>query len=250
MLRTDPSSIPRMMSRRDGSANAERITIVFDPQLDRRTGVGFGVSSAGVRSDFRHTQDEEMRGRESQFDPVWAAAAHVDSVGWTAELRIPFSQLRFPARETQRWGLQVSRWIPDRNEDLFWVMVPPIETGYISRFGTLEGIAGVKAARPVEFLPYVAGDATRRATTATENPLARPNTARTPTSRAPRSGSRTSRRPRATPARRGESSPSSLRPAALASSRPGGSVRCMPRSAMWTRRSGGSRSRSPRRRRG
>jgi hypothetical protein len=74
MLRADPSSIPRMMSRRDGQANAEKITIVFDPQMDRRTGVGFGVSSAGVRSDFRHTQDEEMRGRESQFDPVWAAA--------------------------------------------------------------------------------------------------------------------------------------------------------------------------------
>ncbi len=178
MLRADPSSIPRMMSRRDGSANAEKITVVFDPQLDRRTGVGFGVTSAGVRSDYRHTQDQEMSGRESQFDPVWAAAAHVDSAGWTAEMRIPFSQLRFPAREAQRWGLQINRWIPDRNEDLFWVMVPPSETGYISRFGTLEGIEGVNAARPVEFLPYVAGDATRRASTTTDNPLARPYTSR------------------------------------------------------------------------
>jgi hypothetical protein len=178
MLRADPASIPRMMSRRDGQANAEKITVVFDPQMDRRTGVGFGVSSAGVRSDFRHTRDEEMGGRESQFDPVWVAAARVDSAGWTAELRIPFSQLRFPAGDTQRWGLQVNRWIPDRNEDLFWVMVPPSETGYISRFGTLEGIAGVRSARPVELLPYVAGDATRRASTAAENPLARPYTSR------------------------------------------------------------------------
>ena len=174
LLRRDPSSVPRMMSRRDGMAAAEKITVVFDPQLDRRTAVGFGVSAAGVRSDFRHTQDEEMRGRESQFDPVWAAAAHVDSAGWTAEMRIPFSQLRFPAREVQRWGLQINRWIPDRNEDVFWVMVPPSETGYVSRFGTLEGIEGVRSARPVEFLPYAAGDATRRASTTTKNPLARP----------------------------------------------------------------------------
>lgn len=178
MLRRDPSSVPRMMSRRDGSANAEKITIVFDPQMDRRTGVGFGVSAAGVRNDFRHTQDEEMRGRESQFDPVWGAAAHIDSAGWTAEMRIPFSQLRFPDRDKQQWGLQVNRWIPDRNEDLFWVMVPPSETGYISRFGTLHGIEGVQATRPVEFLPYVAGDATRRASTGTENPLLRPYTSR------------------------------------------------------------------------
>lgn len=178
MLRADPSSIPRMMSRRDGSANAEKITVVFDAQLDRRTGVGFGVTSAGVRSDYRHTQDQEMSGRESQFDPVWAAAAHVDSAGWTAEMRIPFSQLRFPARSAQRWGLQVNRWIPDRNEDLFWVLVPPSETGYISRFGTLEGIEGVEATRPVELLPYIAGDATRRASTTTENPLARPYASR------------------------------------------------------------------------
>lgn len=178
MLRRDPSSVPRMMSRRDGQANAEKITIVFDPQMDRRTGVGFGVSAAGVRNDFRHTQDEEMRGRESQFDPVWGAAAHVDSAGWTAEMRIPFSQLRFPARAKQQWGLQINRWIPDRNEDLFWVMVPPSETGYISRFGTLHGIEGVQSARPVEFLPYVAGDATRRASTGTENPLLRPYTSR------------------------------------------------------------------------
>ncbi|MFN0098077.1 MAG: DUF5916 domain-containing protein [Gemmatimonadaceae bacterium] len=178
MLRVDPSSVPQMMSRRDGQANAEKITVVFDPQLDRRTGVGFGVSAAGVRSDFRHTQDEEMRGRESQFDPVWMAAAEVDSAGWTAEMRIPFSQLRFPSRDVQRWGLQVNRWIPDRNEDLFWVMIPPSETGYVSRFGTLEGIEGVQAARPVEFLPYAAGDATRRASTAVENPLARPYTSR------------------------------------------------------------------------
>lgn len=180
MLRDDSSSVPRMMSRRDGFANAEKITVVFDPQMDRRTGVGFGVSSAGVRSDFRHTADNEMHGRESQFDPVWGAAAQVDSAGWTAEMRIPFSQLRFPSRDKQQWGLQINRWIPDRNEDLFWVLVPPSETGYISRFGTLLGIEGVTAARPVEVLPYIAGDATRRATApgAAENPLLRPYTSR------------------------------------------------------------------------
>jgi len=178
MLRQKPDQIVRNMSRRDGQGNAERLTITLDPQRDRRTGVGFGVSASGVRSDFRHTQDEDMRGRESQFDPVWAASAHIDSTGWTAEMRIPFSQLRFPNAAEQLWGLEIDRWIPDKNEDLQWVMIPPSETGYISRFGTLAGLSGVKATRPVEFLPYMAGDATRRASTTVANPLSQPYSGR------------------------------------------------------------------------
>ncbi len=174
MLRERPQDVSRTVTRRDGFANAERLVVTFDPQMDRRTGVGFGVSVAGVRSDFRHTQDDEMRGRESQFEPVWNAAAQLDSTGWTAEMRIPFSQLRFPPNDEQRWGLQIDRWMPDKNEDIQWVMIPPRETGYISRFGTLEGISGVQSVRPVELVPYLAGDATRRATSVASNPLNTP----------------------------------------------------------------------------
>ncbi|MBL8961804.1 MAG: carbohydrate binding family 9 domain-containing protein, partial [Gemmatimonadetes bacterium] len=174
MHRANPDDISRTVTRRDGFGNAERLVVTFDPQMDRRTGVGFGVSVAGVRSDWRHTQDDEMRGRESQFDPVWNAAAASDSLGWTAEMRIPFSQLRFPPNDQQRWGFQVDRWMPDKNEDIQWVMIPPRETGYISRFGTLEGIEGVRSMRPVELVPYIAGDATRRATAVTNNPLNHP----------------------------------------------------------------------------
>ncbi|MGQ0764389.1 MAG: DUF5916 domain-containing protein [Gemmatimonadota bacterium] len=163
MYRTDPDRIPRSVTRRDGQSNAERITITLDTQLDRRTGVAFGITAAGVRHDFRHTRDEDFMGRESQFDPVWEAAANIDSLGWVAEMRIPFSQLRFPAGASQRWGVQFDRWMPDKNEDLQWVMIPQSETGYISRFGTLEGIEGINPTRPVELTPYFAGDATRRA---------------------------------------------------------------------------------------
>ncbi len=174
MRRRNPAELARAVTRRDGFGNTERFTITFDPQMDRRTAVGFGVSVDGVRSDFRHTQDDDMRGRESQFDPVWTAAAQEDSTGWTAELRIPFSQLRFPRADRQRWGMQIDRWLPDKNEDIQWAMVPPRETGYVSRFGTLEGLDGISPTRPVEFLPYVAGDATRRGGALQANPLNRP----------------------------------------------------------------------------
>lgn len=174
MFRANPRDISRSMTRRDAQGNAERIGVTFDPQRDRRTGVGFHLSAAGVRSDFRLTQDDEMRGRENQFDPVWTGATSVDATGWTAELRIPFSQLRYPPTADQRWGIQIDRWMPDKNETVKWVVVPPNETGYISRFGTLEGLRDLPTTRPVELTPYVAGDATKRATTVVNDPFSRP----------------------------------------------------------------------------
>ena len=178
MFRTNPKAISRTMTRRDGQGNAERIEVVMDTEHDRRTAYGFSVTAAGVRGDYHLSQDDERRGRESQFDPVWTAAAQVDSLGWTAEMRIPFSQLRFPTADVQLWGFQIDRWMPDKNEDLQWVSIPQRETGFISRFGTLEGISGVRARRPVELLPYVAGDATRAAVPDPLNPFQNPRAVR------------------------------------------------------------------------
>lgn len=178
MYRADPGQILRSVSRRDGSANAEHLQITFDTHRDRRTGYAFVISAAGVRGDFHHSADDEHRGRESQYDPVWEGSAVIDSLGWTAEMRIPFSQLRFPTADTQEWGFQLDRWMPDKNEDLQWIMIPTKETGYISRFGTLTGISGVKPRRPVELLPYVASDATRSAVTNTGDPFRNPTKSR------------------------------------------------------------------------
>ena len=178
MYRLRPQDIPRAMTRRDGTGNAERIQVTFDTHHDLRTGYGFSVSASGVRSDYHHSSDDEMRGRESQYDPVWSADAVIDSLGWTAEMRIPFSQIRFPNAETQEWGMQLDRWIPDKNEDLQWIMIPSRENGYISRFGVLTGISGVHPSRPAELLPYVAADAKRSAALDPRNPFRDPTKAR------------------------------------------------------------------------
>ena len=178
MFRKEPRDIARSVTRRDGQGNAERLQVTFDTQRDRRTGYAFAVSAAGVRTDFHHSQDDEHRGRENQYDPIWSADAQVDSLGWTAEMRIPFSQFRFPVSDTQEWGFQLDRWLPDKNEDLQWIVIPSRENGYISRFGTLTGISGIKAARPTELLPYVAVDATKSAVSNARNPFRNPTKTR------------------------------------------------------------------------
>jgi hypothetical protein len=87
---------------------------------------------------------------------VWLARTSVDPQGWIAELRIPFSQLRFTDRDQQVWGLNIKRWVPSRNQEVYWALVRRTEEGWASRFGDLHGISGIRPSRRIELLPYVA----------------------------------------------------------------------------------------------
>ena len=158
LRRPDPEAIRTSVTRRDGESDAELFRISIDPYLDRRTGYTFSVSSGSVRGDWYHPQDQEKGGREAQYDPVWSARARVDEQGWTAEMRIPFSQLRFSAVKNQVWGLQLTRDLPDKGEQDQWVLIPQAAAGYASRFGRLIGISEIPAVRRLELLPYVAAD--------------------------------------------------------------------------------------------
>jgi hypothetical protein len=171
MRRPDPQNIRRSITRRDGDSDAEVFMISLDSYNDKRTAYEFSVSSGGVRGDFYHPQDSQDSGREPTYDPIWSARTRIDSEGWTAEMRIPFSQLRFNAGAVQTWGIEMSRKLPDRSEELQWVLIPVDAAGFSSRFGTLDGIERIPAARRIELLPYVAGDLTYRANVDPANPF-------------------------------------------------------------------------------
>lgn len=171
MYRHDPRAIRTSLTRRDGESDAETFTVSLDTYLDRRTAYSFTISSGGVRGDAYHSQDSEDSGKETQFDPIWNARARVDSLGWTAEMRIPFSQLRFNAAERQTWGVQFTRNVADLAERLQWTLIPVSAAGFASQFGHLDGIAGVPPARRLEVLPYLASDLTYRANENRANPF-------------------------------------------------------------------------------
>ncbi|MBC7791271.1 MAG: carbohydrate binding family 9 domain-containing protein [Anaerolineae bacterium] len=152
-------TIQAPVSRRDNINQAEHIWISLDSYRDRRTAYSFGVTASGVRGDWYHPIDDETDIDQS-FDPVWEAAADLNADGWTAEMRIPFSQIRFNTANAHEWGLNVDHWIPSRNEDVFWIPVPRNATGWSSHMGQLIGIEGIGSARRLELTPYVASDAT------------------------------------------------------------------------------------------
>ena len=142
------------MGRRDEGDQAEHFGVYLDTYLDRRTASAFGVTAGGVRLDEYFGSDNDDG--ESDFDPVWLARTSVDPQGWSAELRIPFSQLRFTAKDEQVWGLNIKRWVPSRNEEVYWALVRRTEEGWASRFGDLHGINGIRPSRRIELLPYLA----------------------------------------------------------------------------------------------
>ena len=169
--RKDPRAIRTSITRRDGDSDAETFTVSLDTYLDRRTAYSFTISSGGVRGDAYHAQDAEDSGRETQFDPIWNARAKVGTEGWVAEMRIPFSQLRFNAVPEQVWGMQLTRNVADIAERVQWTLIPIQAAGFSSRFGRLEGIAGVPPQQRIEVLPYFATDLSYRANEIKTNPF-------------------------------------------------------------------------------
>jgi hypothetical protein len=159
MYSKDPTKIQAPLSRRDNTSQADHLWVSFDTYHDRRTAYSFGVTASGVRMDWYHGTDNETD-IDPGFDPVWEGKAVIDSLGWTTEMRIPFSQLRFTDLPAQVWGFNADHWNPATSEDVFWIPVPSNRTGWSSYMGELVGIEGIKPTRRLELTPYSAGNAT------------------------------------------------------------------------------------------
>lgn len=164
------AEIPRPVTRRDQFSNGEYFIVSLDPYRDKRTGYSFSVSSGGVMGDSYHPEDEEDY-RDPAYNPVWEARISFDSLGWYVEMRIPFSQLRFNNQAVQEWGLNINRWRPGFNEDIYWVVISRTQSGFFSRFGTLQGMDDIQPRRSAEFIPYVAGSANFVGTPEEANPF-------------------------------------------------------------------------------
>jgi hypothetical protein len=158
MQKGGDAPVRALVTRRDNQGSSDQIVVSLDSYHDRRTAYSFGVTAAGVRIDYFHSSDDQYN-RDYSFDPVWEAQTEIVPSGWTAELRIPFTQLRFNAGEVQVWGVNLTRSIPALNEEDYLVLVRRNETGWSSRFAELRGVESIAPSRRVELIPYVASSA-------------------------------------------------------------------------------------------
>jgi len=174
----DPSGIVLGEKIRDVTlTNSDYVAITFDTYRDKQNGFLFATTPAGIEYDGQIVREGEgggvmqsgqnraqagaMGGFNLNWDGSWRVATSVDSLGWYAEFRIPFSTLRYGGGSLQTWGLNIARMIRRKNEESFWSFVPRQFNVYrMSLAGTLEGLA-VPARRVATFTPYVLGSATR-----------------------------------------------------------------------------------------
>lgn len=151
----DPAGIRAQLTRRDQDSQSDWIGVAIDSYHDRRTAFFFLVNPAGVQRDVYLYDDNN---EDDSWDAVWEVAVSQDDSGWTAEFRIPFSQLRFPDQHTLDFGFNILRVINRRHEEDHWRLLPKAQSGVVSKFGDLVGIKGVHPPRRLEVLPYVVAD--------------------------------------------------------------------------------------------
>ena len=148
---TSPDSIVNRLTRRD-EADGDLAGIILDSFHDLRTGFLFGVSSSGVKYDQMFTNDNGNG--DSSWDPNWWVRTSINKEGWIAEMKIPFSQVRFDKNSGDAWGFDVARVLYRKNETTFWQHIPREAPGMIHLFGELKGLEQIKPRKIFDITPY------------------------------------------------------------------------------------------------
>ncbi|HET7790714.1 MAG TPA: DUF5916 domain-containing protein [Gemmatimonadales bacterium] len=146
-----PDSVKRLLARRDVLTPTDHIGLIIDAYHDRRTGYEFWVNPAGVKVDIAVYDDDH---EDESWDGIWDVATTVDSLGWTAEFRIPLSQLRYPIEATHVFGFAVTRDIERFKERLAWPVFRRSRPGLSSQLGDLSGVDSISSPRRAELTPY------------------------------------------------------------------------------------------------
>src|SRR6185503_13420721 len=150
----DPHPPTALLVRRDSFVPSDFFSINIDPQLDRLSGNAFTISPSNVQVDTVLYNDI---GEDITWDGVWSSATKTVPDGWIAEVRVPFSQLRFPEKPVHVWGINITRRTVRNNEWVRIVNTKKGETGFVSHFADIVGIEGIHRGRPLELVPYAVG---------------------------------------------------------------------------------------------
>jgi hypothetical protein len=147
-----PDSIMTALTRRDVRGASDQLKVMIDSYHDRRSGFEFAVNPVGVKRDYAMYNDRE---EDQSWDGVWDAGTRVDSAGWTAEFRIPLSQLRYNTKPEHTFGFAIWRDLERYKERMSWPLYRQTVLGISSQLGELTGIRDIAPFRRREFVPFV-----------------------------------------------------------------------------------------------
>lgn len=157
----EPDAVENTLGRRDEMNRADWFMVSVDSYFNRRTAYTFAINAAGVQMDGQQGARRTFGtglfdALDTSWDAIWFSSVKISDNGWTAELRIPYSMLRFPDVEEQTWGIHFLRRIPRLGETSEWPHVPRTErANLVARYSQVTGISGLQPRRNVQVRPYI-----------------------------------------------------------------------------------------------
>ncbi|MEP6620270.1 MAG: DUF5916 domain-containing protein [bacterium] len=146
-----PDSIMNALTRRDIRGPSDQLKVMIDSYNDKRSGFEFAVNPAGVKRDYAMYNDNN---EDQNWDGIWEAGTQIDSLGWTAEFRIPFSQLRYATKQEHEFGFAIWRDIERYKERTSWPLYRTTQQGISSQLGLLRGVRDIAPFHRLEIVPY------------------------------------------------------------------------------------------------
>ena len=151
MLDPEPSRIMTELTERDEIGNDDFFFVLLNGYNDRQQSMQFIVTAAGVQYDAKMTNGNE----DSSWNAVWYSAVEINDTGWVAEMFIPYSELRFPKKDVQEWGLNMEREVRRTRTRYTWSPVNNKKGSYSIYDGELHGIRNIKTPTRLSFQPYI-----------------------------------------------------------------------------------------------
>lgn len=149
----EPEKMSPILGRRDEN-NGDMAGIAIDSYNDKQTAFEFNVTAAGQKVDLLHMGEY---GWDFNWDAVWDGKSSIGDSAWYAEMRIPFTQIRFSNVKEHVWGMHIWRWIYRLQEESQWKLIPVDAPAMVYIFGELRGINDIPYKRNFEVMPYVRG---------------------------------------------------------------------------------------------
>ncbi|MBL4655339.1 MAG: carbohydrate binding family 9 domain-containing protein, partial [Bacteroidia bacterium] len=152
MYDDEPDKILKELGKRDaGENNADIFAVFFDTYNDDINAFAFTVSASGVQSDIKFSAN----GAAFVWDAVWQSKVSIVENGWVAELKIPYSAIRFSDQLEQTWGINFIRIIRRYREKSSWNLFDLSVDGFVNQFGELNGIEDIKSPIRLSVMPYL-----------------------------------------------------------------------------------------------
>ncbi|HOT15229.1 MAG TPA: DUF5916 domain-containing protein [Bacteroidales bacterium] len=163
---SQPDKIQNLVGKRD-ELIGDMVGINFDSYFDKRFGYEFNITAGGSKIDQLLKNDGSA---DVNWNAVWYGATAIGDSGWTAEMQIPLSQLRYNDKPDQIWGLHAWRWISRHMEEDQWSLIPRNNSGFIYSFGELHGLKDLQKSHSLELMPYILVSG-KRSTIKLDNPF-------------------------------------------------------------------------------